>query len=82
MCEDVPRFVPRFVPMYLVYLAARYIFHTLLGQYLGRFLLWDTEPDILNDTLNDPSLAPPHLPYLPKTIQRDFTAIYWKRPKK
>ena len=29
--------------------------------YLIIFLLWDTEPGILNDTLNDPSLPPPHL---------------------
>ena len=66
MCEDVPRFVPRFVPMYLVYLAARYIFHISFGYILEVFPPWDTEPGILNDTLNDSSLAPLHLPYLPK----------------
>ena len=34
----------------------------------GIFAQWDTEPGILNDTLNDPSLPPPHLwfTYLPR----------------
>ena len=37
-------------------------FGDILGYFHpGIFPLWDTEPHILNDTLNDPSSPYPHL---------------------